>query len=287
MKKLVGFAIAGAMVAGFQTAEAQPTIPSSGNTDLWLFVSNQTAGTTLAVDTGVTVSSLLSSYTNNAVLQAVNDSFSKTEAQLSSTGALATYLGSGTLEWAVEGVNWPTGLTSTGSSANQAAGGAVGILSAPAAAGSAVAGYGLSGLLTWASGFNKDQSYVINGNGGSVTGYTAGGTVYTFANGNNITGNVWGGTPGGVGAGSVTEYGTGPSQTGIAPGTSETLYAITGNNGTGTVQSYILGTLAFASGNLTLTAPTAPVPLPAAVWLFGSGLLGLVGVGRRRSIAAA
>lgn len=29
-------------------------------------------------------------------------------------------------------------------------------------------------------------------------------------------------------------------------------------------------------------APLAPVPLPAAVWLFGSGLLGLLGFGRRR-----
>ena len=26
----------------------------------------------------------------------------------------------------------------------------------------------------------------------------------------------------------------------------------------------------------------APIPVPAAVWLFGSGLLGLVGVARRR-----
>jgi hypothetical protein len=29
-----------------------------------------------------------------------------------------------------------------------------------------------------------------------------------------------------------------------------------------------------------------PVPLPAAVWLLGSGLLGLIGVGRRRTPAA-
>ncbi len=27
---------------------------------------------------------------------------------------------------------------------------------------------------------------------------------------------------------------------------------------------------------------TAPVPLPAAVWLFGSGLLGLIGIARRK-----
>ncbi len=41
-----------------------------------------------------------------------------------------------------------------------------------------------------------------------------------------------------------------------------------------------------SSGDLTYNVPTAgvaPVPLPAAVWLLGSGLLGLAGIGRRRS----
>jgi hypothetical protein len=32
----------------------------------------------------------------------------------------------------------------------------------------------------------------------------------------------------------------------------------------------------------TLAVDLAPIPVPAAVWLFGSGLLGLVGVARRR-----
>jgi hypothetical protein len=32
----------------------------------------------------------------------------------------------------------------------------------------------------------------------------------------------------------------------------------------------------------TVSFDVAPVPVPAAVWLFGSGLLGLVGVARRR-----
>lgn len=39
------------------------------------------------------------------------------------------------------------------------------------------------------------------------------------------------------------------------------------------------------AGNFLATPATAPVPVPAAVWLFGSGLLGLVGVARRRRAA--
>jgi hypothetical protein len=34
--------------------------------------------------------------------------------------------------------------------------------------------------------------------------------------------------------------------------------------------------------NVTITAASNPIPVPAAVWLFGSGLMGLVGVARRR-----
>jgi len=39
--------------------------------------------------------------------------------------------------------------------------------------------------------------------------------------------------------------------------------------------------------NVNLSAPggTAPVPIPAAVWLFGSGLMGLLSVGKRKKIA--
>ena len=38
-----------------------------------------------------------------------------------------------------------------------------------------------------------------------------------------------------------------------------------------------------APGTGSAVADVAPVPLPAAVWLFGAGLLGLVGVGRRHT----
>lgn len=44
------------------------------------------------------------------------------------------------------------------------------------------------------------------------------------------------------------------------------------------------------SGAITLTAtaglPNSPVPVPAAVWLFGSGIMGLVGMSRRKKADA-
>ena len=40
------------------------------------------------------------------------------------------------------------------------------------------------------------------------------------------------------------------------------------------------------NGNLVAIADLSVIPVPAAVWLFGSGLLGLIGVSRRRKLAA-
>ena len=37
--------------------------------------------------------------------------------------------------------------------------------------------------------------------------------------------------------------------------------------------------------NVSITADVSAVPVPAAVWLFGSGLLGLIGVARRKAAA--
>jgi hypothetical protein len=38
------------------------------------------------------------------------------------------------------------------------------------------------------------------------------------------------------------------------------------------------------TGDFTFSAATV-VPVPPAVWLFSSGLLGLIGIGRRRKVA--
>jgi hypothetical protein len=74
-------------------------------------------------------------------------------------------------------------------------------------------------------------------------------------------------------------------------GTQQTMY-IFGSNGAGSTaisNVYVGATIDMsATGVITVTNSGAtPVPLPAAVWLLGSGLLGLFGVGRRRKAAAA
>jgi hypothetical protein len=75
-------------------------------------------------------------------------------------------------------------------------------------------------------------------------------------------------------------------------GTAWNLYGVTGvtnpNNGnSGPIALSLLGTATLSANGVTFGAATSgtPVPLPAAIWLLGSGLLGLAGVGRRKAVA--
>ncbi len=234
--KLVGLAVAGGLLAGYHTVQAQPSTPSSGggSSDLWLFVSDASKTETFAVDTGQTVNSLLSTFTAGANLKPVNDSFT-----FAAPTALLNFLGtnaSDTLNWAVEGMS-ALGLSGSGT-----AGATLGIASASSGAGAGFAGIQLSNINAWVNGgINTDLGYVIFGNGGSVPAYSVGGSTYSWATG-TAGGQVWGGGPGGSSGGSTTLYGAVPgvAQTGFTPGTSQSLYAVTGNNGSGQVQSYVL-----------------------------------------------
>jgi hypothetical protein len=66
------------------------------------------------------------------------------------------------------------------------------------------------------------------------------------------------------------------------------LWAITINEDFTTYTRSLLGTLTadYTTGNITFNSPSN-VPVPAAVWLLGSGLAGLLGVSRRRRLAVA
>jgi hypothetical protein len=279
MKNLVRFAVAGAMLAGFATAQAQ-SLPSTNSSDLWLFVANTSTGTTFAEDLGSAAA--INSLLPTSSLQAAGTDFSSnnpvaisgTSLNIAESSGLSTFLaanGTGSnIEWAVEGAQYPT---STNAKATTEAPGGIKVLaSEPTVQGSQLAQGGFSNVQTIASSFNNDLAYV---NGTGVT--------LSWSAGNSTT-NVWGAGTGDVG-GSVNLYGAGPDQSGITLGQSVSLFGITGNGSKGQLQTYDLGdnlTLS-ASGVLTVSSGTPTVPLPAAVWLFGSGLLGLLGVGRRRA----
>jgi len=88
---------------------------------------------------------------------------------------------------------------------------------------------------------------------------------------------------------SIDYYGAYQNQSGLLLSQSSSLYAITQQSGQTNGTSFNLGTAKLtgsgASLDLVFTGNgSTPVPLPAAVWLLGSGLLGLAGVGRRRAV---
>ncbi len=77
--------------------------------------------------------------------------------------------------------------------------------------------------------------------------------------------------------------------TGASLGEAMNLWAFA-MNGTGTTKGnkYLGATMTLSLAGLKIQNPiSSEVPLPAAAWLFGSGLLGLAGVGRRKKVAVA
>jgi len=279
MKTLIRLAVAGTLLAGYATAQAQ-NLPDSGNADLWVFVSDPTAHTTYAEDTGLSLSSLLP--TSSLVSGANLDTSIKANFSVAATSGLSSYISAATtaghaLQWGVLGVQFPGSISGTG---YKKPGGFIAIFDDIPVVGSNIAQALVQPTLqTIGAGFEGDTTYM-------KASYTAGGKSYAWADG-SIGGNVWGASTGGNG-GSTDLYGQEFDQAGIALGATNTLYGLTGNGGPGQVQSYILGTNLTVDANGTLkisndTTPPPTVPLPAAVWLFGSGLLGLFGVGRRRA----
>jgi hypothetical protein len=83
----------------------------------------------------------------------------------------------------------------------------------------------------------------------------------------------------GFGGPTAVTYGSGP----------QTLYSVTANvSSTANVLENTLGTVNLTAAGLVFAAsggsgPPPTVPLPPAVWLLGSGLLGLAGIARRKS----
>ena len=116
MKTLIRFAVAGALMAGFATAQAQ-NLPSSGNSDLWVFVSDATAKTTFAEDTGLSLSSLLP--TASLVSGANLNTSIAANFSVAATSTLTSYINAAnsaghTLTWSVYGAQFPGSISGAG-----------------------------------------------------------------------------------------------------------------------------------------------------------------------------
>jgi hypothetical protein len=264
MNTLIKLGVAGSLALGSLAAQASIVVPSSSTPgDLVLFAdifNGSTLVATYAGDTGVSVTSVI-----NGTL-ASGTKFS--DANLTSFLAQATT--GTTVDWMVGGAGAlnagsPTyGVTSTGGTFN-----------------ATITSQNGSSLTTWSGTLASQLNTInglINGSGKSLLGKddsSFGIGFLPFQTSTDLSN--WGGGTGEVATAGLTTSGPG-----------SLIYALTAANPLGApasvVQSY---DASFTSSGLTFSAAsTAPVPVPAAVWLLGSGLLGLAGVARRKTTAA-
>ena len=130
---------------------------------------------------------------------------------------------------------------------------------------------GSNGVLAWAAicGVNGQQLWTEPNTTTGATCPGAGSPVYSQTSGLW----TWNGK---TSINTIASVGTTPSN----------LYFLTGTGSTGHATPTLEGTATFNGGLFTFTSNNvSAVPLPAAFWLLGSGLAGLVGVGRRRRSA--
>jgi hypothetical protein len=278
MNMIVKSAIAGALALGASGAYALG-IPATDSSDLVLVIQNTaTPANVYVLDTGISLNSIMP--TASLAAAGSTTSLSKAIAGINQTIAASTTLQAflaanpaASDGWTIEGSQY-SGSTATASATNQNTKvvGAAKVVFSSGNNASNIANATLVNLQAIANGMQGDLTQPLDALGLSPL------LTKTEAS----TGASYSATA----ATKYTLFGLSDLQ---ALGTSAiSLYGFTGNVATGAapagIQTYILGSVSLATNGLLSIAGngTAPVPLPAAVWLFGSGLMGLVGVSRRR-----
>ena len=280
MKKLLVSAalMSSAVVAGNAVADVIP--PTSGNGELTLFVYNTVTQTSYARGTGVTLDSILTeAQSGGAYTGAVGapQSISFSFPTLTADGTLSAFLATGSAADFVWGIQAADNVGNNSATTPRRLGFSSvidpTILLVPSNA----------TLLTAA---NSQNSAITNVNANLPD--TPGSSVV----GSGSAGGLWG-----ISAGMQTLYSTGLNNA-AGLGTAAHLYLVTSSGTTATGTPAIAGRIfqaidiqldTLAAGGALRAIVTSPVPLPAAFWLFGSGLMGMFGIGRRRrnDVAAA
>jgi hypothetical protein len=281
MKTFIKLAIAGAALAA-GAAQAQITVPptTAGGSDLILFVTNLTNGNAFVQDLGVNLDSV---GITTASVQA--DSTAGNAYSLFGTGSPGPFPSNGPIKVAPGIIN------------------------------SAGVDTALASFETANSGGNFYYGIIAanSGDGSTDPGQGRFGATYTSANGATMFGNEPD-SPHAAGAATSTtsffsQVNGGTATYAYTSGIGQQIEGVFGvNNGSaigGTTNFYEIATFGGSNdanvyedtdaitvglgGAITglVSGGSSSVPLPAAFWLLGSGVLGLFGIGRRRGAVAA
>lgn len=277
-------AVSAGLAATANAATIVEAQPGTGNSDLLFFVSDQTNHTTYTRSLNGT---------GNGSAETVGGLFNIALAAPGTSGAVTPYTADSSFSIDVAA---DSALTTFISNANSAGDtleyGVIAGAYTPGAYPTANVSGGAVGLATTSNGAATINTFTDALLTGHVLGSTTNGLGADIANLDSKTADAYNATTTGVlGTSSsktpnaLTFYTAGVAMANLAIGTASELYAVTPSGPSGSLtDNYDLGSILFDGTNLTFTANQgSPVPLPAGILLFGSGLLGLAGIGRRKS----
>lgn len=271
MNTILKVGAASALALGAIGAHASIASPSSGSSDAILFAEVVNAAGTAAVasyagDTGVSINTVLGG------LSSTPTTYLSGDANLAKLFAADTSGSGDTISWALLAGQYKGGATSSN--------------------------FKTPGNAQFLTTTNTDAvTSLKNDTTGSLVKFGQINTDITQINSNGIVGNsIEGASPATSGVWDVTGgslnlafWDGGATSNGNVIGSTQKLFYVTAGTPVGLTTKVAFtqeGTASLAAGGVTLTGNSggggSPVPLPAAVWLFGSGLLGLTGIARRK-----